>query len=104
MPCPSLTTSDEEIARNPHRPNGLLRRFAPCAGMAGCRRHWPGFVVPAPRRWGSIDFVAAPRNRRPAEGRWSRQAPHPKGAAWARIRTNVARNGGNRGLSVGPLR
>ncbi len=26
------------------------------------------------------------RNRRPAEGRWSRQAPHPKDDAWARNR------------------
>ena len=67
MPCPSMTTSDEEIAHNLHRPKGL-------------RRHWPGFVVPAPRRWGSIDFVAAPR-----------------------IRTNGARNGRYRGFPAGPL-
>ncbi len=65
MPCPSLTTSDEEIAQhlaegetqaapavpaNPHRPKGL-------------RRHRPGFVVAAPRRWRGIDFVTAPRIR-----------------------------------------
>ncbi len=65
MPCPSSTTSDEEIARNPHRPFGL-------------RRHRPGFVVPAPRRWGSIDFVPAPR-----------------------IRTNGVRNGRYRGFPAG---
>ncbi|MCK5379783.1 MAG: hypothetical protein KAJ78_10280, partial [Acidobacteria bacterium] len=44
------TTSDEEIARNPHRPKGL-------------RRHRPGFFVTVPRRWGNIAFVAAPRIR-----------------------------------------
>ncbi len=81
MPCPSLMTSDEEIARhlaegetqaapavpaNPHRPFGL-------------RRHQPGFVVPVPRRWGGIDFVTAPR-----------------------IWTNGARNGRYRGFPAGP--
>lgn len=72
MPCPSLTTRDLEIARN---------------------SHWPGFGVAAPGRWRSIDFVTAPRNPRPAEGRWSRQAPHPKDDAWAGIRTNGTPNG-----------
>jgi len=66
MPCPSSTTSDEEIARNPHRPRGLWR-------------YCPGFVVAAPRRWGSIDFVTA-----------------------SRIRTNGVRNGRYRGFPVGP--
>ena len=90
MPCPSSTTSDEELAHNPHRPRGL-------------RRHWSGLIVPAPRRWGSINFVAAPRNRRPVGGRWSRQAPHPKDAAWAGIQTNGVRNWQYRGFSAGPL-
>lgn len=79
MPCPSLTTSDEEISHNPHRPKGLLQRFAPCSGLTGLRRHWPGFVVPAPRRWRNIEVVAAPR-----------------------IRANGARNGRYRGFPTGP--
>ncbi len=68
MPCPSLTTSDKEIAHNPHRPKGL-------------RRHRPGFVVAAPRRWRGIDFVTAPR-----------------------IRADGARNGWYRGFPAGSLR
>ena len=68
MPCPSMTTSDEEITHNPHRPKGL-------------RRHWPGFVVPAPRRWGSIDFVAAPitRTNGARNGRYRGARPDPFG-------------------------
>ncbi len=46
----SSTTSNEEIGRDPHRPEGL-------------RRHRPVFVVVAPRRWRDIAVVAAPEIR-----------------------------------------
>ena len=46
----SSTTSNEEIGRDPHRPEGL-------------RRHGPVFVVAAPRRWSDIAVVTAPRIR-----------------------------------------
>ncbi len=44
------TTSNEEIGRDPHRPEGL-------------RRHGSVFVVVAPRRWRDIAVVASPRIR-----------------------------------------
>ncbi len=67
MSCPSLTTKNDEISRKPHLSSGL-------------RRHRPGFVVAAPRRWGDIDFVTPPR-----------------------IRTDGARNRRYRGFPAGPL-
>jgi len=102
----SSTTSNAEIGHDPHRPEGLRRRFAACvpapeassrtpaiAGnghlslpLPGCRRHGPVFFVAAPRRWKDFTVVAAPRTRTHGARNGRRWGPVPSLEGAERVR------------------